>query len=418
MSANPQTATGVPSTSTRSLLEAEALAVHFQPVVSLRQQRVVLLEALCRCQDPATSCPLSPGELFSAAAREGTVAELDRACRRLAVETFAPLQAAHPELLLAVNIDSSLIAQGAAVSNHLRRATEAAGLEPRQVAVEMVESRVEDDDALQRFCDHYHGEGFLVALDDFGTARSSLDRVARLRPDILKLDRTLLRRIHLEPHRQEVLKAFVGLAHRVGAQAVAEGVEEEAEVLKALELGCDLFQGFFLSRPGPAAEALELPADRLRELRDRHKHSVIHGASTRRRYRATYESVVDSLVAQLQRAHDQLLDETLRRLIVHFEFVQCLYILDAEGRQVSDTVCQPGLLDQARSPMYAPAPAGTDQSLREYALAILSGSDRHTTEPYISQASGNLCVTLARRYRRQEAQTRILCCDIGVSQRG
>ena len=87
----------------------------------------------------------------------------------------------------------------------------------------------------------------LIALDDMGTGYSNLERIASIKPDIIKLDRSLIQDIDREYHKQELFDFFLKLAHKIGVFVVVEGIETEAEALSCLERGADLVQGFYFA---------------------------------------------------------------------------------------------------------------------------------------------------------------------------
>ena len=92
-----------------------------------------------------------------------------------------------------------------------------------------------------------------MVLDDVGAGHSNLDRIPLFRPDVIKIDRSLITGVDGDFYKQETFKSLVSLSRRIGALVVAEGIETEAEAVTALELGADLLQGFFLGRPSAAA---------------------------------------------------------------------------------------------------------------------------------------------------------------------
>ena len=128
----------------------------------------------------------------------------------------------------------------------------AAGLLPRNVAVEFLEARLEEVARFGALAAELRQLGFLVVLDDVGAGHSNLDRIPLFRPHVIKVDRSLISGVRDDFYKQETLKSLVSLSRRIGALVVAEGIETEEEAISALELGADLLQGFFLSRPQPA----------------------------------------------------------------------------------------------------------------------------------------------------------------------
>ena len=88
-----------------------------------------------------------------------------------------------------------------------------------------------------------------VAIDDLGAGYASLNSVAELEPEVIKLDMVLVRDVHLHPLRQRLVRALLGAAEELGVAVIAEGVETREELACLVEIGCDLFQGWLFARP-------------------------------------------------------------------------------------------------------------------------------------------------------------------------
>ena len=101
-----------------------------------------------------------------------------------------------------------------------------------------------------------HSLGVRIALDDFGSGYSSLEYLGRLPIDVLKIDRSLVERVHEEPQRQEVMRAIDHIAEKLDLETIVEGIEHEAQRQALLDLGFRRGQGFLFSPPIPLAEAL------------------------------------------------------------------------------------------------------------------------------------------------------------------
>jgi EAL domain-containing protein (putative c-di-GMP-specific phosphodiesterase class I) len=395
----------------RHILASRAVAAHYQPLVSPRAHRVVGVEALCRGVRPGGGEPVAPAWLFARAREQGRLVELDRLCRRRALEGFARLAAGHPDLVLFLNFEAALVDTEVAGSGHLARTVRELGLDPRQVVIEIVESRVQDLAALERFEDTHRGQGFLLALDDMGAGHSNLDRIAVIKPDVIKLDRSLITGLDRQWYKQEIARALRNLAHKIGALVVAEGVERRAEGLAALELGVEILQGFYFAPPRPRRQCLRLCRGKLRRLAEAFRERTIERVAAREARHGRFEVVVAELRSRLGGAEPAELDARLEELLGLHPALECLYVLDAEGRQVSGTLCDLRPVSPGRPAMFRPAAKGADQSLKDYYLLLMAGLERYVSEPYISQASGNPCVTISTWFRAAGGRGLILCAD-------
>ncbi len=397
----------------RAIIRERRITTFFQPIISIRQRSTVLTEALSRPVAASSEPALSVAALFSGAARAGLTLELDRLCREKALQAFAARQPPTPDLLLSLNFESSTIETGVVGSDYLYRQVLEAGLKPAQVVIEIVESRIADAAALLRFLDRYRSLGFLIALDDFGAGHSNLERIPLIKPDIIKVDRGLITAVDQEYHKAEVLKALYGLAHQIGALAIAEGVEREAELAVALACGFDLFQGFYFARPEPAAGggSLEAHPARLARGAELLREIVARKAELQREIRRHYAGVIADLAQELEGLPEEDFSARLGGLAARSPDLQCLYVLDWQGRQLSDTVFNSQSATTARSGIFQPARPGADQSLKEYFMQLGDGREQHLTEPYLSRATGRLCVTASRWFLACNGERQVLCCD-------
>src|SRR5512138_461095 len=220
-----------------AVLQARSMRSHFQPIISIRGRKVIGLEALVRATNPDSGTAISPAYLFDAANRHKESLHLDRLCRESALAGFATLASLDPGLVLFVNVDVSSLSRSATESMALIKLTDEFGIAPERVVIEIIESKIHDAGALQRFVEVHRKRGFLIALDDMGTGCSNLERIPAIKPDIIKLDRMLIQDIDREYHKQELFDFFIKMAQRIGVFVVVEGIETEAEALSCLERG-------------------------------------------------------------------------------------------------------------------------------------------------------------------------------------
>jgi diguanylate cyclase (GGDEF)-like protein/PAS domain S-box-containing protein len=223
----------------------------FQPIIDLNSGLVVGYEALAR----GPLGPLeSPAALFAAARDAGVLAELDEACRAAALAGALRLGLVSP-LTLFVNVEPEVL--DSAPLQDLVRIAEAAPGELR-VVVEITERALAARPAeLLRTVDRVRELGWGVALDDVGADAASLAFMPLLRPDVIKLDLSLVQR-RPGPAVAEIMNAVNAHAERTGALVLAEGIETEAHVRMAAALGASLGQGWFFGRPADSPAAAYL----------------------------------------------------------------------------------------------------------------------------------------------------------------
>lgn len=395
------------------IIENRSIVIHFQPQVSLKRKAVVGLEALSRGFDPQSGEIIPPTLLFEQARDKASRLALDRACRTNAVESFASLHRRDRSLMLSINIDASCINEETRGSNHILNLVNRCGVSPGNVIIEIIESRCDDIDALMDFVQFYRKHDFLIALDDVGTGFSNLDRIPMLKPDVIKLDRSLIHGVNRHFHKLEVVRSFVQMSNRLGCLVLAEGVETAGEAMCLLSNGVDVFQGFYFARPAPGLDAVPGMAEKVDALAERHRENRTQQIAEDKRRYSRYDLTVLTMCQELAEAPVRDMTRNLARFIDDYPGVECLYVLDMKGNQISKTVCNPDRLKSGKRFLYEPADEGADHSLKEYFLPIQAGLEKFTTRPYISLASGNLCTTISHvYYHKSSGRHRILCVDM------
>jgi diguanylate cyclase (GGDEF)-like protein len=234
-------------------LAAGKIDVAFQPI-HLSDGRLGGFEALARWTHGNTA--VSPATFLPMARRLGAIADLDEHVLRRAVAEAAAW--GDESLSLSVNLDGETLSTPGFVGR-LRAVLTEASFPASQLAVEVLEtSLIEHDEPALRTLAQLRELGVRVVVDDFGAGYASLVRLQALRPDIVKIDRSLMAVEDVAGVASPLLSGVAQLAHRIGAMVVAEGVETEVQLSAALAAGCDAVQGFLLGRPLPAAECHEI----------------------------------------------------------------------------------------------------------------------------------------------------------------
>jgi EAL domain-containing protein (putative c-di-GMP-specific phosphodiesterase class I) len=246
------------STLQEVLLE-DKLATVFQPIVDLRDNSVLGLEALSR--GPEGTVLHAPLRLFELAAEADLAFELDRKCRRRALTSARSL----PEgKRLFINVLPSALYdpefQGESLVEHLK----GLGLRSDRIVLEITESSaIENYGVFAEALGEFTRLGFQIAVDDVGAGYSGLEKIAHLNPNYLKLDRELIKDIDSSYIRREMTRALKAFADKIGSTIIAEGIEREAELKALLELGIEYGQGFLLARPAPGLPSvLAIPRPR------------------------------------------------------------------------------------------------------------------------------------------------------------
>lgn len=230
-----------------SILAAQKINIHFQPIITANGQAIFAYEALSR--GPADSTLCSPIQLFSEAKRQQQLFALESICRRKAIEQFTQQQL--PGKLF-INITPETLLQ----PDHYKGLTldliNNFGLRPEQVVIEITEHSPTDDYALMcHAVKHYQGEGFSIALDDLGAGYSSLRLWSEVQPEYVKIDRHFISGIEKDKVKRDFVRSIVEIARAVKSQVIAEGIETRQEFETLSEIGVDYLQGYYFARPNP-----------------------------------------------------------------------------------------------------------------------------------------------------------------------
>jgi diguanylate cyclase (GGDEF)-like protein/PAS domain S-box-containing protein len=240
----------------RRALERDELTLDYQPVVSLKDHSLVSVEALIRWDHPQRG-RTSPTDFIPVAEENGLIEPigrwvLDRACRQAA--RWYRDRPDSPPLSVAVNLSAVQVASRG-LADRVASALQGAGLDPACLTLEITESvMLADADGLSETLEELKAIGVRLVLDDFGTGYSSLAYLTRLPLAALKVDRSFIDGLGIEREDTAITEAIVAMSHALSLQVVGEGAETALQVAELERLDCDLVQGFYFSRPVPAAE--------------------------------------------------------------------------------------------------------------------------------------------------------------------
>ncbi len=254
----------------RRALEREELTVHYQLKKNLQTGEASGMEALVRWEHPERGL-VYPDKFISLAEDNGLIVPLGLQVLREACgqakewQELYPTGPGQPPLAICVNLSVRQLQSPGLVEDVAGILAET-GLEPSSALLEITESTFIRQDSQVTSALHSLKElGVKLAIDDFGSGYSSLSYLNDLPVDVLKIDRSLVTGMGTEPAKAEIVSAAISVAHALGLQAVAEGVETAGELEELRKLGCDFGQGYYWSKPLPAnaaATLLQRPASK------------------------------------------------------------------------------------------------------------------------------------------------------------
>ncbi len=395
------------------ILEKQLVKTCFLPVVSIPEKTITGFEALSRGICPYTGKDISPFALFSIAKDDGVSIEMDRLCREKALENFRDLYVSNNNYLLFLNIETSILDEEVVGSGYLFNQVLRLGLNPNNIVIEILESESHNVEALKKFIDFHKEHGFIIALDDVGAGSSNLNRIALAKPDLIKIDKYIVEDMENRYHKQEIFRALVQLSRNIGALVVSEGVESEKDVLLSLELGGNLLQGFYFSKPVEAArlniKAIKEKIDFLALKFKSYKKERIH---LRRKQYDRYGNLIKEFIDALSLSCLNDFETTIKSVMKGREEIECAYILDERGIQSGRTIINNKKIKKQKRLLFHPADNGSDHSLKDYYLFLNSHGDKYVSSEYISMASGNLCITISTRFNDTDNFKYIICVDI------
>jgi EAL domain-containing protein (putative c-di-GMP-specific phosphodiesterase class I) len=214
-------------------------------VMDIQRGGILGYEALSR--GPVGTEHHSPINLFEVAAQADLVFELDRHCRRKALQSAKDLPA---NTRLFVNVFPSSMYDPDFQGQNLIQMLEGFGLSPDRIVLEISEKyAIENYAIFVESIENLTSMGFSIAVDDVGAGHSGLERMTQIRPRYLKFDMQLVRGIDGSTMKQDLARALKTFADKMGSTIIAEGIEREAELRTCMELGIDYGQGYLFGRP-------------------------------------------------------------------------------------------------------------------------------------------------------------------------
>jgi len=382
------------------------LTTHFQPIFSLAHRRPVGYEALIRGTDSNGKLYL-PAELLAQAPAGVARMQLHRQCRALHVRNFQRVRDDVSWLFL--NVDPHIAVQGHRFGSFAQMLEES-GLPPHRVAVELIETPFEDEKRLITAVTHYHELGCLVVIDDFGAGYSNFDRIWQLKPDIVKIDREMTRRVTVEPLARRMFTGIISVLHEAGALVCVEGIETEGEALCATEANADLLQGNYFALPAlrrpPERACDELFARLFSEFRE-------ETAEFRSRRRARLEPYIAALSDAVLALSAGAERTSAVRALLELDCTERCYLVAADGSQIgasAESERRAAARDRRLTPI-RPVTGTNWQTKPFFRRAIESPGKVQITRPYLSATGPRLCVTLSYALSLNESY-HVLCVDL------
>jgi EAL domain-containing protein (putative c-di-GMP-specific phosphodiesterase class I) len=396
--------------SNSSRWEAFTLRSAYQPIYSLSHQRLVGHEALLRALD-AGGRSVFPADMFAACTSVQQLRSLDDACRATHARGFAAARESAQWLFL--NVDASLFSPDSRLGpvEAMKKTLAATDLMPHEVVVELLEGALPDNPDFERWTRELKESGFLIALDDFGAGHSNFDRVFRVQPNIVKLDRSVIARAGADRTVRRVTTQMISLLHECGALVLVEGVETTHEAAIALDADADFVQGYHFGRPEATMRSVEAPNEALRDVWD---SCDARAALERIAYAKRVSPYVEALeLARRMMESGHSLEAACAPFLALPDAELC-YLLDENGEQIGRNLYGAGRVLSAPANQFAPLanPSRARWSRRPYfRRAVAAPGQLQMTRPYPTMQSHRICTTLSVCFHSGDTKV-IVCGDM------
>lgn len=380
----------------------------FQPIFSFAHNSPIGYEALLRSTD-INGQAIPPNVLFASIGNKTELLELEKTSRTIHILNF--FREDTNNALLFLNITPRLISNCYPCLKQMFELLNDHNIPPTRIVIEFLEESDVDTEALIKVSNYLHQNGCLIAIDDFGAGHSNFNRVWDLRPDIVKLDKSIVQKVKQNSWFLHPIINLVELLHESESLVLIEGIEDKEDAELAHTLNVDLHQGYFLGYPLPLSSVNDKENYYLTN------HNEIYPKQTSTRSDHILTEDLKFLFYQSATGTQATfnLSESCEGLLNHPNVMLC-YLLNEKGYQIGTPVFGEHVL-QNLNYRYGTLgnSEGVNWSRRIYFKRALSDLlVMQITRPYLSLTSGQLCITLSIAIKTENNKY-VLCCDVKLS---
>jgi diguanylate cyclase (GGDEF)-like protein len=239
----------------KDAIDGDELEMHYQPQISIHQQTVNSVEALVRWQHPETGV-ISPDRFISLAENCGLIVPLTLWTLNTTLRHCKPFFDHWQDFCVSVNLSAVALHESDLVEM-IRQSMQIWGISPNKLTLEVTESAMMiDPESSMQTLHRLNDLGVNVSIDDFGTGHSSLAYLKQLPVNEIKIDKSFVMNMSENNEDRKIVRSVIDLGHNFGLQVVAEGIESEQTLSELRGMGCDIGQGYYISRPLPMNEML------------------------------------------------------------------------------------------------------------------------------------------------------------------
>ena len=377
----------------------------FQPIYSFAHAAPIGYEALLRAVDNSGQ-QVSPLELFSRITEQHELLELEQLSRTLHILNF--IREDTQDAWLFLNINPRLMNNCKNCLQQLLELLNDYNFSPTRIVIEFVEESISESNDLAKTANYLRQNGCLTAIDDFGAGHSNFNRVWDLRPNIVKLDKSIIIRAREDLWFRRIIVNLVELLHESESLVLVEGIENAIDADLAHELNADLHQGYFFGYP----KALPFSQDNYNHYLD------TFNKTSQGKKDVLKENIISEQLQFLFRQAAMGIQPAINLSqacegLLNYPYVILCYLLDEEGYQIGHSLFgqhSPHTLDTRYRSLGNTK--GANWSRRIYfKRAMAEPITIQYTRPYLSLINAQLCTTLSMAIEVNN-KTYVLCCDI------
>lgn len=382
----------------QKIIDTESIEIQMQLVISPNKDFTTAIEALTRGIDPEDGSTISPLKLIHAAKRHDLSLELEALMLKKALEAFVPIHKDSPHILLFINIGPEFM-ELSLDNNLLDDTIKAHGIPVSNIIFDIGAFEFGRLAIAKEFVDIYRSKGYYICIDDLGIDYINIDKVLYLSPDLVKIVIQPLRQLHHQNYVTNMLKTLKLLAESQGIILVANGIEEEADIVFAIEQGVHFMQGYYISRP------TDLTKESLRSLKERYRHLIeVHNIEEESRMELTRAmttkayGIIRGVKQIILNNLDKPRAEKAKLIFDAYPMVENYWILDEKGIQHGQTFINQIQYQTKNTAMFQIYNHGSDFSTKDLYLQLYNTIlDIWVTPPVKSVLTNNLCIACSTR---------------------
>lgn len=392
-------------------IKNEDLQIKFKPVISIINQKIIGYESKNQGINQ-NDLTFSMRDIVKKVNDKDKIISVDRMYREQTVERYSNSILNNSEGLLFIDINLAVISNfiGSGIILNLVQKHK---LKPQNIVLNITGEKFENVECLKDFITTYRSKGFLVCLSEIGSGFANLDKISFFEPDIIMISKNITESIEEDYYKQEVFKSLVNLSKNIGALVIADGIVSDEQALTTVDLGADMLTGeYFGYYDKLEKELIKTITSKLDKIISKYKmymeEKIRFEKLNHKKYGKIIKDVIKNLSGLSKESFDSVLGEVSKE---HGEF-ECIYILNSEGIQVTDTFTQYKSMLSQKALIFHPAVKKTNHSLKKYYYYLKNMAlKKYITEPYISLATGNLCVTISEVFKSADGNKYIICID-------